>query len=384
MSNVDNSKKNLPVDPNQGAGAFMIVVGALVGLALAGASASSVFAASTFAGWAVVVVVAAIVVLAVLVWLKDERITLPFVLLVLSALWAAFAGAIVFDNHWLAFTPAAWVLNALFLAALVAGAWNKLQAWAKALAALTAASLVVATVVLPRPPGGEGPLDTAEKWKIDIEVADEADNAPLDGARALCGTVMQWENALQLADTTARTSGRDGRVETWEFDEDPRLKIVICTVWKDANEGNAGYPAESQIVLAPAGGGEYRLKFALNENPHPDTAFLALDLSGSFENQNWYYLDFEVWLGEPQGYVNANEGPQPLLRKKWSELRGAGFTLPAADTQNALTLRYRYEGPAGPDLGPPYSETVSVPIGPIAAGTRRRVALTIPAQQTVN
>jgi len=73
-----------------------------------------------------------------------------------------------------------------------------------------------------------------------------------------------------------------------------------------------------------------------------------------------------------------------LLRKPWSALRGAGFTLPAADAQNALTLRYRYEGPSGPELGPPYSETQTVPIGPIAGGARRTVTLTIPAQQTAN
>jgi len=384
MSNLDNRNKNVPVDPNQGAGAFMILVGAIVAIALVSMSIVGVFTASVFAGSALLAVIVVTLVLAALVWLEDRRLTLALALLALAALWAAFAGTIVFENHWLAFTPATWVLNGLFVAALLAGAWKKLQAWAKALAALLATSLAIAAVVLPRPPGGEGPLDTAEKWKIDIEVADETDSAPLEGARALCGTVMQWENALALADTAARTSRSDGRFETWVFDEDPRLKVVICNVWKDADEINAGYPAETQIVLAPAGGGEYQLKFALNENAHPDTAFLALDLTGRFSEQNWYYLDFEIWTGEPQGYVGDKQGPQPLARRSWHEMKGKGFTLSASDAQNQLILRYRYEGPSGPNLGPPYYEMISVPLGPIAGGTRRRVALTVPAQQTVN
>ena len=382
MANIGNSNRNFPTNPNQGAGAAMLGFGTLIGLVFAGVSVASVFAASAFAGGAVILIIAAIVLIAALVGLKEQHLTPALALLGLSALWAAFGGTIVFDNHWLAFTPAAWVLNALFVGALVAGAWAKLQAWARALAVLLALSLATATVVLPRPAGGEGPLDTAEKWKIDIDVADKAEGAPLQNALVLCGTVMQWESALALADTMARTTDRAGRVETWEFDEDPRLKIVICNVWKNPNDGNAGYPAESQIVLAPAGGGEYQLHFALSENAHPDTAFVTVEASGSFEQHPWYTLDFELWAGEPQGYPGARDGPQPLLRKPWAELRGGGFTLSAADAQRDLTLRYHYEGPGGEGLVPPYNEVQAVAVGPVAGGARRRVLLNVPSMQS--
>ena len=384
MSNISNHSKNLPTDPNQGAGGAMLGLAALIGVVFAGVSLASVFAASVFAGAAAILVVAAIALIAVMVARKEQRPTPALVLLGLSALWAAFGGTIVFDNHWLAFTPAAWVLNVLFVGALVAGAWAKISGWLKALAALLALSLITATALLPRPPGGEGPFDTAEKWKIDIDVSDKAEGAPLAGALVLCGTVMGWESVLTLADTMARTTDRAGRVETWEFDEDPRLKIVICNAWKNANDGNAGYPAESQIVLAPAGGGEYRLHFALGENAHPDTSFVTVEASGGFDRHSWYTLVFEIWAGEPQGYAGARDGPQPLQRKSWSELRGGGFALSAADGQSDLQLRYHYEGPGGEGLVPPYNEVHTVPVGAVAGGTRRRLELVVPADQPAN
>lgn len=384
MTNIGNSHKNLPSDPNQGAGGAMLGFGALIGLVFAGVSVASVFAASVFAGSAVILVVAVIVLIAVMVARKEQHLTPALALLGMSALWAAFSGSIVFDNHWLAFTPTVWVLNALFIGALAAGAWAKIDGWLKALAALLALSLVTATALLPRPPGGEGPLDTAEKWRIEIDVADKAAGTPLWGALVLCGTVMSWEGALTLADTMARTTDRAGRVETWEFDEDPRLKIVICKAWKNANDGNAGYPPESQVVLAPVGGGEYKLHFALSENPHPEISFVTVEASGGFDQHSWYTLVFEIWAGAPQGYAGSRDGPQPLQRKSWSELRDGGFALSAADGQSDLQLRYHYEGPGGEGFVPPYNEEITVPVGAVAGGTRRRLELIVPATKPVD
>jgi hypothetical protein len=376
MTHIPSQGPNLPPwQQGPGLGGFVGLAGIIVGLV----SLGSVLTASLAAGVAAIAAIIAIGAVAIDAARKDAP-TVSLVLLGISAAWAAFSGLIVFSWHWLAFTPALAVLDALFVAALAAGAWKKLATWAKALAALFAAAVALAVVAVPRPPGGEGPLDTAEKWKIDVEVADAADATPLEGARVLCGTVMQWEKALSLADTAARTTDATGRTETWEFEDDPRLKIAICNVWKDANAGNAGYPLATQIVPVLAGGGEFKLRFALAENPHPDTAFLTFDLSGTYQHE-WYYLTFEVWDGEPQGAVRDATGPQPIMRKEWSELRGAGFTLSTADAARDLTVRYRYEGPSGPDLGPPYSETRNLHVGSIEAGTRRRVAVTIPAGQ---
>ncbi|MDZ4868199.1 MAG: hypothetical protein SGI91_12840 [Alphaproteobacteria bacterium] len=373
MANIHTPKVPQP-GPDITMGGVLGLGGGVLGLVALGIA----FEASVWAGAVLLVAAVVAVFFAVLAGSNAERVTPPVALLLAAAVWSLLAGLIVFEWHWLAFTPAAWVFDALFVAALVAGAWKNLKAWAKFLAALTAAALVTATMVVPRPPGGDGALDTVEKWTVDVEVADKADGTPLEGARVLCGTVMQWDGALALADTMARTSGRDGKVETWEFDEDPRLKIVICNAWKDANDGNAGYPAQTQVVLAPAGGGEYKLSFALDETAHPDTAYLTFDLSGAFAEQPWYYLTFEVWDGEPQSGFGDRTGPQPIARKQWGEIRGGGFTLPVADAARDLTLRYRYEGPNGPELGPPASEEHTLQVGPIAAGSRRRLSLTIP------
>lgn len=381
MSNIGNSNQNLPQDPYQGAdGALYGLIG-LGGLAVAAFSVSSVFAASIIAGAATLVALGSFALVFFLCRRAAQPPRLSLVFLATGAIWTACVGFIVFDNHWLAFTPAAWVMNILFVAALATGAWAKLKGWARLLAALASAALVTATVVLPRPPGGDGAMDTAEKWRVEVDVSDSADSSPLAGARVLCATVMQWQGALELEDASARTTGRDGRTEAWEFEDDPRLKIVVCNAWKDADDGNAGYPVATQIVAAPSGGGGYRLQFGLQENAHPDVSFLALDLSGTFVNHNWFYLDFELWAGAPQGAMGARDGPQPLGRKSYRELNG-GFRMPAHEAASAMTLRYRYEGPASGDgLTPPYSEVHEMTVEPIAQGSRRTVPLTIPAGQ---
>jgi len=343
-------------------------------------SLGSVFAVSLVAGVATIVALLVIVVIAIDAMRKNNVPMPGLVLIWVSAAWALLNGAVTFYWHWLAFTPTIWVLDALFVVALAAGIWKKLSGWAKALAALFAASVAVAAYVVPRPPGGEGAFDTTEKWKIDVQVTDGADQTPIEGASVLCGTVMQWQASLAIDNAAARISDRNGATGTWEFEDDPRLKIAICSVWKDANDGNAGYPVESQIVPVLQGGGEYKLTFALAENEHPDTAFLGLDLSGNYEHE-WYYLTFEVWDGQPSVPFGDQTGPQPIVRKEWRDLRSAGFVLRSVDAGRNLALRYHYEGPSGPELGPPYNEVESLYVGPIPTGTRRRVALTIPSRQ---
>jgi len=385
MANINNSNRNLPRDPWQGADGALLGFGGLAGLAVIATSMASVFGASVLAGVWILLALAVFLVVLWFVVRSAQRPKVALALLAAGTIWTACFGFIVFDNHWLAFTPATWVLDGLFIAALVSGAWATLNAWARALAVLSALALVTATKVLPRPPGGDGPGDTAEKWTVDVDATDSADGTPLEGARVLCGTALPWEMVKEgnfnVKDTSARITDRTGRVDTWEFDEDPRLKVVVCTVWKPADDGNAGYPSMTQVSALVGTLSEEHLHFVLMENPHPDTAFLALDLTGSYASGSWYTLKFEVWEGEPQGYVGSADGPQPLARKAWQELKG-GFSLSAAQAANGVTLRYSFEGPApGDGLGPPYNEVQTIPVDPIPAGTRRRVALRIPANQ---
>lgn len=379
MSILDSNKGSMGRDPQEGAGGALLFFAGIGLLIFFVSSAAAVFAASLAAGAAIVLAMSVTFLLAALLYRQQRRVSVSLILLAASALWAASLGAIVFKYHWLAFTPAAWVLSGLVVAALVSGAWSLLNTFLKMIAALFALSLVAATMVLPRPPGGDGPLDTAEEWEIDVEVKDDH-GEPLEGALVLCGAVMTWERKLGLAETFARETDRDGRIPTWEFKEDPRLKIVICQVWKDANDGNAGYPPASQLVYSLAGGGKYKLDYALVENPHPDRAFLALDVSGDYQ-QAWYTLQFELWAGQPVGYFGSREGgAAPLLKKSWNELRGNGFTIPAASAEQDLHLRYHYEGPGGEGLVPPYNEFRTVQLGAIDAGTRKRLSLRIPSR----
>ena len=376
MSYINSSNRNLPNNPYEGAGSTLLLLGSLALLVYLISSGAAVFAASLTAGIAVILVIAVSAALSIPVYRKHGWKSLSFVLLLSSGVWGALGGVIVFKNHWLAFTPTAWVLNGLYIAALVSGAWLALNSWLKVLAALLAVSLVTATALLPRPPGGEGLLDTAKEWSIDVSVVDE-NHQPLDEASVLCGAVMSWEKALKLPATIARQTDREGRIPTWEFNEDPRLKVVICSVWKNANDGNAGYPSVTQFVLSPLGGGKYELHFTLDENPHPEVAFLTLDLSGDYE-QSWYTLQFELWPSEPVGYFGSRDGPRPRQTKSWSQIRGNGFTIPVGVAAQDLYLRYFYEGPNDDGFGPPHSEVRTISVGSIDLGTSRRLQLTIP------
>ena len=380
MSQTYNSGRAPQHNPQEDMGGGLFVLAGLGVTVFLLASGAAVFAASTTAGVAVLLVVAVCGTLGVDVYRKTGWKSWRFTLLIAAIVWALLGGVIVFQNHWLAFAPAAWVLNGLYVAALFSGVWTTVNGWLKALAGLTAVSLVVATCVLPRPPGGEGPGDTNKQWKVEVQVVGQ-DDQPLENALVLCGAVMSWERTWGLSSAQARPTDSDGRIPTWEFDEDPRLKVVVCTVWKNATDGNAEYPSATQFIFSPQGGGEYQLSFKLTENPHPETAFLTLHPTGQFE-QAWYTLQFELWAGEPTGSFGSRDGAQPWRRKSWHELKGGGFTIPADLALQDWRLRYFYEGPGGPGLVPPYSEVRTVEIGPIEPGTRRQIRPTIPNRST--
>ena len=157
------------------------------------------------------------------------------------------------------------------------------------------------------------------------------------------------------------------------------MKIVICSASKDSNDGNAGYPKVVRLVLSPSEGGDYNLEFALRENAHPEVAFLAVDVDGTY-NQGWYSLDFELWGRKPVGRFGKSGGPQPLESKSLGDLAGSGFAIPAASATRDLRVRYRYEGTRPQDFGPPYREVLTIRVGAIKPGTRRHIRLTIPQQ----
>lgn len=377
MTNVGSHNQNLGRDPNQGMGAALLGFGGIAVLIFLATSAVAVFQASFAAGAVVVLVIAVSAALAIAVYRNQKRVTASLTLLGLAALWAAVAGTVVFKHHLLAFTPAAWIFNVLFVAGLLSGAWSSINVWLKTIAALLALSSVTAILLLPRPRGGEGPFDTAEEWRINVEVK-EREGGPLQSASVFCAAVMKWKYELSFAPTLARETDRDGRIPTWEFKEDPRLKIVICNAWKTPNDGNAGYPPASQLVVSIASGGEYKLDFELVENPHPDLAFLTFDLSGDYDNGP-YALQFELWSGNPVGYFGQHESSaQPFQTKSWQELRRGGFAIPSEVATQDMQLRYHYQGTDREGYILNYNETRTIQVGAIEPGTRKRLDLRIP------
>lgn len=323
--------------------------------------AVSVFGSSVWTGAIGLVVVAIITTLAIASYYRsDKSVKTGVVLLIIAAVWAGMIGFVSFWMHWLAFTPALWVLSALFVVAFLA-AWRALTGFLRFLAALLAASLIAAAVVLPRPPGGEGPLDTAEEWTVDVRVTD-ANREPVPGASVLCGAVLSWETVLRPGSIAARETRDDGRIETWQFHEDPRLKIVICNAWKDAGEANAAYPLATKMVYSIKGGGEHKLEFTLKEDAHPDIAFLVVDRVGEH--------------GPSRLRVDLLADGEKLQSKTGSELTGGGFTIPAALARRNLSLFFDYTGSNGGWVLA-YREDGAVPVGPIPAGTRKKVTLRI-------
>lgn len=345
-------------------GAVFGFFGAIAGLIVAATAVFAAFGASMAAGWAVVLAAAVSAVLLV----AARRVSAPVSMVVLDAAalsWALASGDIVFRLHWLAFTPTAWVWDAVMLAALVVSLRSSVADWLTWLAAISVGVAIVATAVLPRPPGGEGPGDSAEEWTVRVTVHDDQDR-PLAGAKVLCAAVMTWEHEITDPKFAARETDEDGAVGEWKFSEDRRLKVVLCTASKETNSGNAGYPAQLKVLASIVGGGEYDVTFALTENPHPDVAYVIVKPTGDF-NRDWYGLRFDVLI---DGQVYASGG--------WPALRGSGFSLPASAEGHDVAVRYHFEGPGGSGLVPPYEELDTVALSGVSGGSRTSLEIRIP------
>ena len=92
MSQIDSSRRNLPHDPNEGAGAALLGFGVLAVLIFLISSAATVFAASLATGIVVIVVIGASIVLSIPVYRQHGWKSLSFVLLSATALWGALGG----------------------------------------------------------------------------------------------------------------------------------------------------------------------------------------------------------------------------------------------------------------------------------------------------
>ncbi len=360
-------------DPNAGAGAFL-AVGAVVGSIIAFVS---LFSYAIIAGIVALIYIATATAIGARLHIKfPDQLKLPKALLALSILCAIWAGVVVFHLHWLAFDVAAWIVTGLYIAGLVLGGLAALEIIWRVIATLLAAAMVVAIVVLPVPAGGEDASKESNRWSVAVVVTD-SENQPLSGALAHCAVLMSWQRELAMDVTTARMTNEAGKTDPWRFTEDRRLKVVICNALKQENEGNAGYPLKSAVLVSPRQG-DNELRIALTERPHPDVAYLLV--KASEPNVNWYYLDFELWAGAPGSVpFGSNSGTlRPIAKKSWRELRGIGFAIRRGQPTRDIHLRLRYEGPSSDGLTPPKVEVATHRIGDIVLGGRRSVTIPIP------
>ena len=360
-------------DPNAGAGAFLAVA-AVVGSIIAFVS---LFSYAIIAGIVALIYIATATTIGARLHIKfPDQLKLPKALLALSIFCAIWAGVVVFHLHWITFDVAAWVVTGLYVAGLALGALAALEIIWRVIATLLAAAMVAAIVILPVPAGGEDASKESNRWSVAVVVTD-SENQPLSGALAHCAVLMSWQWELAMDVTTARMTNEAGKTEPWRFTEDRRLKIVTCNALKQENEGNAGYPLKSTVLVSPRQG-DNELRIALTERPHPDVAYLLVNASEP--SVNWYYLDFELWAGAPANVpFGSNSGTfRPIAKKSWRELKGIGFVIRRGQPTQDMHLRLRYEGPSSDGLTPPKVEVATHRIGDIVLGGRRSVTVPIP------
>src|SRR5687767_1041744 len=101
MNTTNSSSQNLPSNPTENAGPALLGFGGLALLIFLLSSSAAVFAASLTAGLLTIVVIAISVAMLIPVYRLHGWKSGASVLLILTGLWAALGGVIVFKNHWL-------------------------------------------------------------------------------------------------------------------------------------------------------------------------------------------------------------------------------------------------------------------------------------------
>ncbi len=356
-------------DPNNDVG-ILVVFGALGAIVLVIAALAGSVAAAIYAG--VYIALAG----SLLFGLRAERpgaFRIAFFVLLASGALAAVSPILVFDWKLFTWTVAEIAVAALYAASLVLGLFASLKAFWRWLAVALALALVAVVVYVPVPKGGEA---EDEGFSVAVSVQDE-EGRPLPGALVTCAIAFAWSDGVAVDFDHAHLTDILGHVDPWEFHEDRRLKAVICGATKPAGSGNAGFPAATATV-APILKGENEVEIELREKPHPDTAYLDIQLAHP-PQASWFYLNYELWPGPPGDIPfggSAESGQRPIVSASYAD----NFAIPAAEASSDLYLRYRFEGPSASGEGPPSAVIQTVHVGPLEAGRRRVLTLDLPSQ----
>ncbi len=163
----------------------------------------------------------------------------------------------------------------------------------------------------------------------------------MPGALVTCAIAFAGATAWESISTIHTSPTSSAMSNPGNSTRDRRLKSVICGATKSADTGNAGFPKATAIV-APLVKGENEVEIELHENPHPDTAYLDIELAHP-PGGGWFYLKYELWPGPPGDIPfggSAESGQRPIASASYAD----DFTIPAADASSDLYLRYSFEG----------------------------------------
>jgi hypothetical protein len=211
-------------------------------------------------------------------------------LMALSWIVALVGGAAVGAFHWVAWSHAAYAVLGLYASAVLVWLFGRALngLWSFALPAVGVA-LHIAVMQLGSPPGADD-MEQAENWTpIAVAVLDESGD-PVEGATVTFDLVQFWHGDPELEGDrewwTKSETDAQGIAKT-SLREDPRFKRLVIRV---RHEASSGYPEPKTIAACvgheparhaaslPAPKVPYVFEVKLKPRPHPDTAFLAVEL----------------------------------------------------------------------------------------------------------
>jgi hypothetical protein len=251
----------------------------------------------TFTGVALTVFAYIVVTALMLTWARrrvEESTTLEIgtVLMVLSWMAALVGGAIVGGLHWVQFAHAAYAVLGLYAGSAVVWLFGRALSalWSLVFPAVGVA-LLTAVMQLGAPPGADD-MEEQENWTpVNVAVVDEA-GEPIAGAKVYLDLLQFWQGEPELDGDrewwTKDETADDGEAKM-HLQEDPRFKRLVVRVRHEPE--TAGFNEPTTVAAAighddarltavlPEAKIPYSFRIVMHERPHPDAAFLAIELA---------------------------------------------------------------------------------------------------------
>jgi hypothetical protein len=211
--------------------------------------------------------------------------------MIVSWLTALLGGAAVGAFHWVEYAHAAYAVLGFYGLAvavwLCAGAFGAL--WRLLFSGIGLAML--AAVVMLAPPPGADDMEKKENWTpVDVMAVDSEGN-PIENATVYLDLVQFWSSDPDLDGDrpwwSKDKTGSDG-IAHMKLQKDPRFKRLVIRVRHEPGSGGynepttigacTGHEDARLAATLPAPKVPYDFKVVMPQRPHPDSAFLAIEL----------------------------------------------------------------------------------------------------------